>query len=246
MKTMLKNKCSLLVKGSLMLVVFLATVLVCTSCRDDDDEENIPPVPVSANSSCPDVNHPHMIDLGLPSHTKWSCCNVGATAPELAGSYYAWGETVEKDVYADANYIDYDKTTKQFITKTSDIAGEWNDAATANWGKPWRMPTRSQCQELIDKCTSEWVVENSVYGRKFTGSNGNSIFFPAAGWRDFSGLIGTSRGGYLSSTLESYQGVWGLYISKQWARMGGNWRSYGYTIRPVATPSNGVVEYTWF
>lgn len=80
MKTMLKNKCSLLVKGSLMLVVFLATVLVCTSCRDDDDDENTPPVPVSANSSCPDVNHPHMIDLGLPSNTKWSCCNVSATA----------------------------------------------------------------------------------------------------------------------------------------------------------------------
>ena len=38
---------------------------------------------------CPDGKHPHMIDLGLPSGTKWACCNVGADKPEAYGGYYA-------------------------------------------------------------------------------------------------------------------------------------------------------------
>ena len=50
--------------------------------------------------TCPDDKHPHMIDLGLPSGTKWACCNVGADTPESYGSYYAWGETEEKDVFS--------------------------------------------------------------------------------------------------------------------------------------------------
>ena len=55
--------------------------------------------------SCPDDHHPHLIDLGLPSGTKWACCNVGATAPQGDGGYYAWGETDEKDVYDWTAYI---------------------------------------------------------------------------------------------------------------------------------------------
>ena len=54
---------------------------------------------LDGETTCPDSNHPHMIDLGLPSGTKWACCNVGATTPEGYGGYYAWGETSEKSVY---------------------------------------------------------------------------------------------------------------------------------------------------
>ena len=50
---------------------------------------------------CPDNNHPHMIDLCLPSGLKWACCNVGATEPFEKGGYFAWGETKgHKLVYA--------------------------------------------------------------------------------------------------------------------------------------------------
>ena len=45
--------------------------------------------------SCPDNNHPHMIDLGLPSGTKWACCNVGASKPEEYGGYYEWGQIAD-------------------------------------------------------------------------------------------------------------------------------------------------------
>ena len=56
-------------------------------------------LPTMANAQCPDNNHPHMIDLGLPSGTKWACCNVGASKPEDQGGYFAWGETEEKSEY---------------------------------------------------------------------------------------------------------------------------------------------------
>lgn len=56
-------------------------------------------------STCPDEKHPHMIDLGLPSGTKWSCCNTDALSPEDSGGYYAWGETKEKDIYDDTSYL---------------------------------------------------------------------------------------------------------------------------------------------
>lgn len=42
--------------------------------------------------TCPDGNHPHYIDLGLPSGTKWACCNVGASSPEEYGSYLTFDE----------------------------------------------------------------------------------------------------------------------------------------------------------
>ena len=65
-------------------------------------------VAFTANAqSCPDNKHPHMIDLGLPSGTKWACCNIGAEKPEGYGGYYAWGETQTKSTYNDDTYLYY-------------------------------------------------------------------------------------------------------------------------------------------
>lgn len=43
-------------------------------------------------TTCPDSNHPHWIDLGLPSGTQWRCCNEGASSPEAYGGYYTFGQ----------------------------------------------------------------------------------------------------------------------------------------------------------
>ena len=131
--------------------------------------------------TCPDSNHPHMIDLGLPSGTKWACCNVGANAPEEYGNYYAWGETQTKSVYSDDTYQYYQNG--KYVDIGTDIAGTDYDAATANWGEPWQMPSEMQLEELCNNCTSVWITLDGVDGRKFTGSNGGSIFLPAAGFR---------------------------------------------------------------
>ena len=188
-------------------------------------------------TSCPDGNHPHIIDLGLPSGTKWACCNVGASKPEEYGTYYAWGETKTKEVYSWETYIHWDGSEETCHNIGSDIAGTKYDAATANWKAPWRMPTYEQCKELLDNCISEWTTQNDVNGRKFTGPNGGTIFLPAAGVRWHSDLNEAGWGGdYWSSTLyESYpSGACGLGFG--WAGelyMGSYGRYGGLTVRPV-------------
>lgn len=158
---------------------------------------------------CPDENHPHMIDLGLPSGTKWACCNVGATTPEGFGGYYAWGETTTKSNYSSETYLlgnysmDGDYSIYSAVVNIgSNIAGTSNDAATANWGNPWRMPTYNDFKELNSKCTWEWTEFQNVKGMKVTGLNGRKIFLPAVGGRHGSELSSVNSWGcYWSATL---------------------------------------------
>ncbi len=130
---------------------------------------------------CPDTNHPHMIDLGLPSGTKWACCNVGATTPEGIGGYYAWGETEEKECYDEESYKYYDNSTGEFTNLGETISGTKYDVAHVKWKGPWRMPVVKQISELIKNCSYERVTMNGVPGFKFTGKNGASIFMPEGG-----------------------------------------------------------------
>lgn len=117
------------------------------------------------------------VDLALPSGTKWATFNVGATKPEEYGSYYAWGETEEKDCYNEENYL-YNKNIG------SDISGTLYDVAHLKWSDDWRMPTRAEQLELIDEC--EWKRETfkNVDGYRVIGKNGNSIFLPFTGFRN--------------------------------------------------------------
>jgi uncharacterized protein (TIGR02145 family) len=187
--------------------------------------------------ACPDNNHPHLIDLGLPSGTKWACCNVGASKPEDYGNYYAWGETQTKDEYNRITYIHYDGSSSTFQDIGSDIAGTQYDAATSNWGASWRLPSRQQCKELIDNCTSEQTTQNGIDGRTFTGPNGGTIFLPAGGHRWNNGVNDArSYGYYWSSTLyESFINyAWYLVFNT-----GGvltdryDSRADGFSVRPV-------------
>lgn len=194
-----------------------------------------------AYTTCPDDHHPHLIDLGLPSGTQWSCCNVGATTPEEYGNYYAWGETKPKSVYNwdtyQYGYYNYYGDYSHLVNIGSGIAGTGYDAATANWGSPWHMPTKAQCDELRTSCSSVWTTQNGVNGRKFTGPNGGTIFLPAAGrlWDSGLGNAGSS-GYYWSSTLdESYPDhAWGLYFYSGGVDTGSyGGRSGGRSVRPV-------------
>ena len=184
---------------------------------------------VPSYTSCPDDHHPHLIDLGLPSGTKWACCNVGASAPERYGSYFAWGETTEKSSYTEENYLDGKGIRYDIGT---DIAGTQYDAATANWGSPWVMPNLEQMEELKNSCTSEWTID----GRRFTGPNGASIFLPAAGYR-WGGYWSDhgSNGRYWSSSLNESRtnDAWYLYFSSGTVSTAGLERDYGRSVRPV-------------
>ena len=193
--------------------------------------------------TCPDENHPHMIDLGLPSGTKWACCNVGANTPEDYGGYFAWGETHPKDVYNWSTYIHCDGSEYTCHDIGTNIAGTEYDAAMINWGTPWQMPTLSQCKELYENCTSAWITQNGIAGRMFTGPNGGTIFLPSGGlYRndelDAVGLYGM----FWTSTPVDPFSIFAqtLYFGNDYVLCFQYTRNCGRSIRPVKTGSTSV------
>ncbi|MBR2155289.1 MAG: hypothetical protein IJ901_11875 [Bacteroidaceae bacterium] len=150
------------------------------------------------------------VDLGLS--VKWATMNVGANSPEEYGDYFAWGETSPKDTYSWETYK-WCKGSQYTLTKycsnssygtvdNKTVLDPEDDAAQANWGGTWRMPTDEEYEELVDNCTWIWTTLNGVNGYNVTGSNGNSIFLPAAGKRSYDSLsTDGSRGNYWSSSL---------------------------------------------
>ena len=153
-----------------------------TNSGNDNGTGNI------TESSCPDNNHPHAIDLGLPSGKKWSCCNVGANSPEQSGGYYAWGETKEKTNYSASTYIHTDPGTGILYNIGSDISGTTYDVAYVKWGSLWEMPSKEDFKELINGTNGEWVDNynwTGIGGYKFANKENPSIFMfiPATGVR---------------------------------------------------------------
>lgn len=143
------------------------------------------------------VNGHGYVDLGLS--VKWATCNVGASSPSGYGNYYAWGETSTKSSYTSDNY---EYVTLFFGAKHlgENICGTEYDAARANWGAAWRMPTLDELKELEEKCTWTWTSQDGHYGFRVTGPNGKSIFLPAAGYYDDEGLHRRTDGWYWSGT----------------------------------------------
>ena len=159
-------------------------------------------------------NDHKFVDLGLPSGIKWATCNVGATKPEEDGDYFAWGETQPKDIY---NWSTYKwcngsgSTMTKYCTSSSYGTVDnkttlelSDDAANANWGGDWRMPTIEEQEELLVECTWTWTTQNGVNGYKVTSpKNGNSIFLPLAGYREDSLFYIWRNGRYWSSSLST-------------------------------------------
>ena len=180
------------------------------------------------------------VDLGLS--VKWATCNVGASQPEDYGDYFAWGETETKSEYTEGNSATYGLSISELQSQGYiDGAGNLNpqyDAARAKWGGTWRMPTKAEMQELIDKCTWTWTTQNGVNGYNVKGPNGNSIFLPAAGCRNGSSLNFAGSGGYYwSSTPYGYGfdgNAYGLdFYSGGQDMDSGYLRYYGLSVRPV-------------
>ena len=192
---------------------------------------------------CPDENHPHIIDLGLPSGTLWACCNVGAVKPEAYGGYYAWGETEEKSHYdwSTDTYNDESEVIFYNLDSDFDIAGSQYDVAHIEWGGSWVMPSFDQINELVNNCSYTWATINGINGGKFTSNtNGGTIFLPAAGCCTEEGSLGLfeSDGFYWSSTSStrypSTQVAYNLGFNSKRVRWFNDFvHRFGFTVRPV-------------
>ena len=206
---------------------------------------------------------PHeSVDLGLPSGTLWATCNVGANSPEEYGDYFAWGETEPKGDYSWSSYkwMTEGQANWQYINKytfaDNQKTGCWydgdnfigdgqkvllpaDDAATANWGSDWQMPSSEQCEELMSEAntTTTWTTQNGVTGLKITSkTNHNSIFLPAGGSMNGSNLMNDGvNGQYWSRSLYTTYSDYGfnMLASSSGLGMAGLGRYYGYCVRPV-------------
>ena len=164
------------------------------------------------------------VDLGLS--VKWATCNIGASVPEEYGDYFAWGETdpMRKETYHLTTYKYWDgkeqKMTKYNNNDTILTLELEDDAAYVNMGAEWRIPTLEEWIELDKHCTWTWTTLNGVKGYQVTGPNGQSIFFPAAGF-------------WKGSTLER-EGENGVFMTNK--RNESNYNSYyGFGFRSNST-----------
>ncbi len=189
------------------------------------------------------ANGHEYVDLGLPSGLKWATCNVGANKPEDYGDYFAWGEVNTKSEYTPKNYkFGFLMTGFLNLITIGGLIKKY-DAACANWGGKWRMPTEAELTELWFKCEWVWMSQDGKCGYSVTGPNGNSIFLPAAGLRGGSSLgYAGSRGFYWSSTPREYGDYGACYLyfddfkcetTSRDLGLSGNSRYYGLSVRPV-------------
>ena len=180
------------------------------------------------------ANDKAYVDLGLTSGTLWATCNVGATSETDYGSYFQWGDTEDKrDAVCDWSSYKYGDGFNGTLTKycTNSESGTVDnkitldledDAARANMGGDWRMPTHALIEELAEETNSEWVTGyngTNINGMKFTSKTDESkyIFIPASGYREGSSFYIRDYNAYVwSSSLRTADTTfaWKLYLAR--------------------------------
>lgn len=228
-----------------------------------NDREKTATCSVTVKKPLSPIITPQIVDLGLS--VKWASFNLGASKPEEYGRYYAWGETetyysyLEPLIWKPGKEAGYDWASYKWcipdgfwgpLTKycTNPDYGEdgftdgkavleaEDDAAHVNLGGKWRMPTKEELDELLEKCSWERTSENGVSGYKFTGPNGKSIFMPTAGSWNGTNLSGASKNtAYWSSSVNTKDpaNAYNLYFTTYSPGSSSNSRTGGFVIRPV-------------
>lgn len=193
----------------------------------------------------PKYNDHGYVDLGLPSGTKWATTNLGAYSPEKIGNYYAWGNLTTSTIYDNAHlkYWDSYKYTKYTTSYKDAVSGSADykktldssdDVARFMWEGIWRMPTKTECEELIRYCTWSEETLNGVKGFRVKGKNAFSIFLPNTGYKSDSALDVSTAAYYWSSSLYETSKPYALKafgISN--IKVDTSIRCWGMPVRPV-------------
>ena len=206
-----------------------------------------------------DANGYDYVDMGEAG--KWATCNVGATAPEESGLYFQWGDTqgYTKDQVMNGekvfNIYDYKFFSSQRLTKycndeksgftdnltTLKLA---DDAAHANMGGDWRMPTKDEFAKLFDLCKHSWVYDYEGMGvdgivLTLETDMSKTLFFPSTGYAyEGDGVISDKDYTYVwSSSLDTsdpFNGHGLVYTSKDQTSLFSPFdRSWGFSVRGI-------------
>ena len=200
---------------------------------------------------------PEKVDMGIKTSDGktlyWSTrnlCKSGfVNSPEDYGDYYAWGETEPKENYSWSTYkfgtsssgpfSKYNTISSYGSIDNKTVLEPEDDVASVKLGGKWRMPTDAEWTELRTKCTWTWTTNyngTGVTGRIVTATNGNSIFLPAAGYRDDASLYSAGFFGYSwSSSLNAVSPDNALTVGFESVGVSGynNHRCDGHSVRPV-------------
>lgn len=192
----------------------------------------------------PETEKHEVVDLGLS--VLWATCNVGAEKPFQGGNKYAWGET-EPRMEFNRDYYWFNASSDEYVDIGQNISGTIYDAAHIEWGGDWRMPIYEEMEELVNKCTWQWVTLAGVYGFFITGPNGNRIFLPAANYHNNANSNSNTHkyyADYWTGSLRHKYCSWQLHINGYYNFLYGatsnakeissaNERYFLYFIRPV-------------
>ena len=214
-----------------------------------------------------------LVDMGLPSGVKWAARDIDLTKPGgfcetpfiYEKSFFSWGN-IDGHNPSSVSAFDYNwggvnqaepwyegqpYGSTPGNTLTGNIAvGEDFDAARANLGAPWRMPTSAEYGELFANIkyinadgtevdttkTDKRVNVNGVMGLYMESRiNGARLFFSCSG--NGNGRSWYNRGSYgyyWSSTFYSARYARNLFFNSGGVNPQDNYsRYYGFALRPV-------------
>jgi len=184
---------------------------------------------------------------------KWATRNVDAPGTfaanaESSGMFYQWNRQVGWS------------TTDPVVNSNGGNTFDWDSSVPAGitWEKAndpspsgWRVPTSAEIQSLLDtnKVVTELTTQNGITVRKFTDlETGNSLFFPAAGYRTIRGALQAPAtiGYYWSSTQSNTNSSNAFFWSygSVGARLDNNYeRTRGLLVRAVSESSvNSIIN----
>lgn len=201
-------------------------------------------------------NNHEYVDLGVRDgagrRVLFADRNIGASAPEDFGAYFAWGEKAVRNVTFTGNTITagsayayattpYYSGSGSSYTKYTSSDGYMtllpaDDAATVLWGGSWRLPEQSDFTMLVQQTTATTTDnynDTGVAGTVYRGKGdyaSSTLFIPAAGMVDGTTRTSVGTSPYLwTRTRYNNQQAYVLSGSTVSAQA----RYKGFPIRPV-------------